>query len=118
MYHCLRHSFVCFEIVYLFYCIILCNSCAREQYTCLPLLLSSNTKPMPSFIQSKGLRERWLLDGAPSGGAEEDETQQRLRADEIKTKLLEHSVVRQVEPLNVEPLNHFCKASHLRSSSH
>ncbi|XP_062376160.1 paralemmin 1b isoform X1 [Sardina pilchardus] len=45
-------------------------------------------------LKSKGLRERWLLDGAPSGGAEEDETQQRLRADEIKTKLLEQSVLR------------------------
>ncbi|XP_062376186.1 paralemmin 1b isoform X3 [Sardina pilchardus] len=46
------------------------------------------------LTKSKGLRERWLLDGAPSGGAEEDETQQRLRADEIKTKLLEQSVLR------------------------
>lgn len=45
-------------------------------------------------LKSKGLRERWLLDGAPSGGDEEDETQQRLRADEVKTKLLEQSVLR------------------------
>lgn len=45
-------------------------------------------------LKSKALRERWLLDGAPSGGAEEDETQQRLRADEVKTKLLEQSVLR------------------------
>ncbi|XP_031415728.1 paralemmin 1b isoform X2 [Clupea harengus] len=51
-------------------------------------------------LKSKGLRERWLLDGAPSGGAEEDETQQRLRADEIKTKLLEHSVVRLEQELD------------------
>ncbi|KAL2097522.1 hypothetical protein ACEWY4_006729 [Coilia grayii] len=45
-------------------------------------------------LKSKALREKWLLDGAPSGGAEEDETQQRLRADEVKTKLLEQSVLR------------------------
>lgn len=42
--------------------------------------------------QSKALRERWLLDGAPSSG--EDEAQKQLQEDEAKTKLLEKTILR------------------------
>lgn len=41
-------------------------------------------------LQSKALRERWLLDGAPA----EEETQKRLQDDEVKTKLLEQVILR------------------------
>lgn len=41
-------------------------------------------------LQSKALRERWLLDGAPA----EEETQRRLHEDEVKTKLLEQVILR------------------------
>lgn len=47
------------------------------------------------FLQSKALRERWLLDGAPT----EDETQKRLQEDEVKTKLLEQVILRSVSEL-------------------
>lgn len=43
-----------------------------------------------SLLQSKALRERWLLDGAPA----EEETQQRLHEEEVKTKLLEQVILR------------------------
>lgn len=43
-----------------------------------------------SLLQSKALRERWLLDGAPA----EEETQKRLQEDEVKTKLLEQVILR------------------------
>ena len=42
------------------------------------------------LLQSKALRERWLLDGAPA----EEETQKRLHEDEVKTKLLEQVILR------------------------
>ena len=42
------------------------------------------------FSQSKALRERWLLDGAPA----EEETQKRLQDDEVKTKLLEQVILK------------------------
>lgn len=42
------------------------------------------------LLQSKALRERWLLDGAPA----EEETQKRLQEDEVKTKLLEQVIIR------------------------
>lgn len=41
-------------------------------------------------LKSKVMRERWLLDGAPA----EEETQQRLHDDEVKTKLLEQVILR------------------------
>ena len=41
-------------------------------------------------LQSKALRERWLLDGAPA----EEETQKRLQEEEVKTKLLEQVILR------------------------
>ncbi|XP_052466100.1 paralemmin-1 isoform X3 [Carassius gibelio] len=44
--------------------------------------------------RSKALRERWLLDGAPSAGPEEDETTKQLREDEAKTRGLEETILR------------------------
>ncbi|XP_060744705.1 paralemmin 1b [Tachysurus vachellii] len=43
-------------------------------------------------LKSKALRERWLLDGAPSSG--ENEFQRQLQEDEAKTRGLEQSVLR------------------------
>ncbi|XP_077059019.1 paralemmin 1a isoform X1 [Siphateles boraxobius] len=45
-------------------------------------------------LKSKALRERWLLDGAPSAGLEEDETTKQLREDEAKTRGLEETILR------------------------
>ncbi|XP_067288279.1 paralemmin 1a isoform X3 [Pseudorasbora parva] len=45
-------------------------------------------------LKSKALRERWLLDGAPSAGPEEDETTKQLREDEAKTRGLEETILR------------------------
>ncbi|RXN31877.1 paralemmin-1 isoform X2 [Labeo rohita] len=44
-------------------------------------------------LKSKALRERWLLDGAPSAGPEEDETTKQLREDEAKTRGLEETIL-------------------------
>ncbi|XP_028857373.1 paralemmin 1a isoform X2 [Denticeps clupeoides] len=45
-------------------------------------------------LKSKALRERWLLDGAPSAGPEEDEARKQLEEDEAKTKSLEEAILR------------------------
>ncbi|XP_055041033.1 paralemmin 1a isoform X1 [Misgurnus anguillicaudatus] len=45
-------------------------------------------------LKSKSLRERWLLDGAPTAGPEEDETKKQLREDEAKTRGLEETIMR------------------------
>uniref|UniRef100_A0A3B3SM75 Paralemmin-1 n=1 Tax=Paramormyrops kingsleyae TaxID=1676925 RepID=A0A3B3SM75_9TELE len=45
-------------------------------------------------LKSKALRERWLLDGAPSAGSEEDEAKRQLQEDEAKTKGLEETILR------------------------
>ncbi|XP_051529413.1 paralemmin-1-like isoform X2 [Myxocyprinus asiaticus] len=45
-------------------------------------------------LKSKALRERWLLDGAPSAGPEEDETKKQLHEDEAKTRGLEETILR------------------------
>lgn len=45
-------------------------------------------------LKSKALRERWLLDGVPSAGPEEDETTKQLREDEAKTRGLEETILR------------------------
>ncbi|XP_065097769.1 paralemmin 1a isoform X4 [Paramisgurnus dabryanus] len=45
-------------------------------------------------LKSKSLRERWLLDGAPTAGPEEDETTKQLREDEAKTRGLEETIMR------------------------
>lgn len=52
-------------------------------------------------VQSKALRERWLLDGAPSSG--ENEFQRQLQEDEAKTRGLEQSVLRWVPRLVIDP---------------
>lgn len=49
------------------------------------------------LLQSKALRERWLLDGAPA----EEETQKRLHEDEVKTKLLEQVILRSACPVRI-----------------
>ncbi|KAG7456770.1 hypothetical protein MATL_G00239530 [Megalops atlanticus] len=45
-------------------------------------------------LKSKALRERWLLDGAPTAGSEEDEATKQLQEDEAKTKCLEETILR------------------------
>ncbi|KAL2090149.1 hypothetical protein ACEWY4_014837 [Coilia grayii] len=45
-------------------------------------------------LKSKALRERWLLDGVPSGGPEEDEAKKQLQEDEAKTRGLEETITR------------------------
>ncbi|XP_031430585.1 paralemmin 1a isoform X2 [Clupea harengus] len=45
-------------------------------------------------LKSKALRERWLLDGVPSGGPEEDEAKKQLQEDEAKLKALEETISR------------------------
>ncbi|XP_039511803.1 paralemmin 1a isoform X4 [Pimephales promelas] len=52
-------------------------------------------------LKSKALRERWLLDGAPSAGPEEDETTKQLREDEAKTRGLEETILRLERELEV-----------------
>ncbi|KAM3876304.1 paralemmin 1a [Diretmus argenteus] len=43
-------------------------------------------------LKSKALRERWLLDGAPSAGPEQDEARKQLEQDEAKTRNLEETI--------------------------
>ncbi|XP_059393921.1 paralemmin-1-like isoform X3 [Carassius carassius] len=45
-------------------------------------------------LKSKALRERWLMEGAPSAGPEEDGTMKQLREDEAKTRDLEDTILR------------------------
>nr|XP_055058123.1 paralemmin 1b isoform X2 [Misgurnus anguillicaudatus] len=58
-------------------------------------------------LKSKALRERWLLDGAPSSG--EDEAQKQLNDDEVKAKLLEKTILRLEQEIDElesgEPVN-------------
>lgn len=44
--------------------------------------------------QSKALRERWLLDGAPSAGPEQDDVKTQLERDEARTRSLEETISR------------------------
>ncbi|KAM3619107.1 uncharacterized protein V6R79_003117 [Siganus canaliculatus] len=50
-------------------------------------------------LKSKALRERWLLDGAPSAGPEQDEVKIQLEQDEAKTRRLEETINRLEEEL-------------------
>ncbi|CAL9695081.1 unnamed protein product [Knipowitschia caucasica] len=43
-------------------------------------------------LKSKALRERWLLDGAPSGGAEHEEVKKQLEQDEQRSRELEEHI--------------------------
>nr|XP_040039266.1 paralemmin 1a isoform X6 [Gasterosteus aculeatus aculeatus] len=45
-------------------------------------------------LKSKALRERWLLDGAPSAGPEQDEVRRQLEQDEAKARSLEEAINR------------------------
>ncbi|XP_021234134.1 paralemmin-1 isoform X2 [Numida meleagris] len=46
-------------------------------------------------LKSKALRERWLLEGAPSSASEEDEAMKKqMQEDEVKTKELEETIQR------------------------
>ncbi|KAG7513917.1 paralemmin-1 isoform X1 [Solea senegalensis] len=47
-------------------------------------------------FQSKTLRERWLLDGAPSAGPDQnqDQVQRQVEQDEAKTRILEETISR------------------------
>ncbi|NXJ96288.1 PALM protein, partial [Corythaixoides concolor] len=46
-------------------------------------------------LKSKALRERWLLEGAPASGSEEDEAMKKqMQEDEVKTKELEETIQR------------------------
>ena len=48
----------------------------------------------PTHHQSKALRERWLLDGAPAGQPEQDDVRRQLTEDENKTRDLENTISR------------------------
>uniref|UniRef100_A0A8C2XCY9 Paralemmin-1 n=1 Tax=Cyclopterus lumpus TaxID=8103 RepID=A0A8C2XCY9_CYCLU len=52
-------------------------------------------------VQSKALREHWLLDGAPSAGPEQDEVRRQLEQDEAKTRSLEETINRSVRQITV-----------------
>ncbi|XP_074421821.1 paralemmin-1 isoform X3 [Larus michahellis] len=46
-------------------------------------------------LKSKALRERWLLEGAPTSASEEDEAMKKqMQEDEVKTKELEETIQR------------------------
>lgn len=45
-------------------------------------------------VQSKALRERWLLDGAPSAGPEQGHVTRQLEQDQAKTRSLEETITR------------------------
>ncbi|CAK6981280.1 paralemmin 1a [Scomber scombrus] len=45
-------------------------------------------------LKSKALRERWLLEGAPSAGPEQDDARRQLEQDEAKTRSLEETINR------------------------
>ncbi|KAM7011927.1 LOW QUALITY PROTEIN: paralemmin 1a [Tautogolabrus adspersus] len=45
-------------------------------------------------LKSKALRERWLLDGAPSAGQEQEDIKRKLEQDEAKTRTLEETIDR------------------------
>lgn len=53
-----------------------------------------SVRVFPVSVQSKALRERWLLDGAPSSGPEQDEVKRQLEQDEAKTRSLEETINR------------------------
>ncbi|XP_062250815.1 paralemmin 1a isoform X3 [Platichthys flesus] len=55
--------------------------------------------------QSKALRERWLLDGAPSSGPDQDNVKKQLEQDEATTRNLEESINR----LELELLGLLCQ---------
>lgn len=65
-------------------------------------------------LKSKALRERWLLDGAPSGTPEQDDAKKKLEEDEAKTKELEEAILRMEQEL--EELETGVKSSSTKDS--
>ncbi|XP_038153177.1 paralemmin 1a isoform X3 [Cyprinodon tularosa] len=54
-------------------------------------------------LKSKALRERWLLEGAPTSGPDQDRVRSQLAEDEAKTRNLEESIRRlEQEVLSLE----------------
>ncbi|XP_069375715.1 paralemmin 1a isoform X2 [Paralichthys olivaceus] len=58
-------------------------------------------------LKSKALRERWLLEGAPSAGPDQDNVKKQLEQDEAKTRNLEETINR----LEVELLGLLCQTA-------
>lgn len=60
---------------------------------CLSVCLPAD-RPAHCFlcVQSKAVRESWLLDGAPSAGPEQDGV--KKQQDEAKTRDLEETIIR------------------------
>ncbi|XP_034438193.1 paralemmin 1a isoform X2 [Hippoglossus hippoglossus] len=56
-------------------------------------------------LKSKALRERWLLDGAPSAGPDQDNVKKQLEQDEATTRNLEETINR----LELELLGLLCQ---------
>ncbi|CAB1418168.1 unnamed protein product [Pleuronectes platessa] len=56
-------------------------------------------------LKSKALRERWLLDGAPSAGPDQDNVKKQLEQDEATTRTLEETINR----LELELLGLLCQ---------
>ncbi|XP_060934023.1 paralemmin 1a [Limanda limanda] len=56
-------------------------------------------------LKSKALRERWLLDGAPSAGPDQDNVKKQLQQDEATTRNLEETINR----LELELLGLLCQ---------
>ncbi|XP_030396019.1 paralemmin-1 isoform X3 [Gopherus evgoodei] len=53
-------------------------------------------------LKSKALRERWLLEGAPSSASKEDEAMKKqMQEDEVKTKELEETIQRLERELEI-----------------
>ncbi|XP_067415050.1 paralemmin-1 isoform X4 [Emydura macquarii macquarii] len=53
-------------------------------------------------LKSKALRERWLLEGAPSSASKEDEAMKKqMQEDEVKTKELEETIQRLEKELEI-----------------
>uniref|UniRef100_A0A8C8RR50 Paralemmin-1 n=1 Tax=Pelusios castaneus TaxID=367368 RepID=A0A8C8RR50_9SAUR len=52
-------------------------------------------------LKSKALREKWLLEGAPSSASVEDEAMKKqMQEDEVKTKELEETIQRELEAID------------------
>lgn len=50
-------------------------------------------------VQSKTLRERWLLEGPSADGVDQDQVLKQLREDETRTRRLEEDICRSNEKL-------------------